>query len=90
VPASLYPGSTNWPSHSSSGTAAFPEEVFYRSRCEISVVNPLSKNGVTAGSLQLSPTLSMREQSAESWSFLALPAAPIERALFAVGVFVVK
>ena len=31
----------------------------YRSRCEISVVNPLSKNGVTAGSLQLSPTLSM-------------------------------
>ena len=25
----------------------------------------------------------MREQSAQSWSFLALPAAPIERALFA-------
>ena len=41
------------------------------------------RNGVTAGSLQLSPTLSMREQSAQSWSFLALPAAPIERALFA-------
>ena len=65
------------------GHGAFPEEVFYRSWCEISVVNPLSKNGVTAGSLQLSPTLSMREQSAQSWSFLALPAAPIERVLFA-------
>jgi hypothetical protein len=29
------------------------------------------------------PTFSVREQSAQSWSFLALPAAPIERALFA-------
>src|SRR5271165_4142050 len=67
----------NWPSHSSSGTAAFPEEVFYRSRCEISVVNPLSKNGVTAGSLQLSPTLSMREQSAQSWSFLRYLLLPL-------------
>jgi len=73
-----------------SSAGCLPEEVFYRSRCEISVVNPLSKNGVAAGSLQLPPTLFMREQSAESWSFLALPAAPIERALFAVGVFVVK